>query len=65
MSIDKAGQLVDFIKECVQMHGATPHTDVYVRDGVDGPMKRISQVKMMRDDRGQAIILETSAILVS
>lgn len=65
MSIEKAGQLIDFVKECALTHGATPHTDIYVRHGADGPMQRISQVKMMRDDRGVAIILETSAVLLS
>jgi hypothetical protein len=64
-SVRKAGELVAFVKECVENHGATPHTEVYVRRGKDGPMERIAQVKMMRDDRGQAIILETSTVLVS
>lgn len=64
-SCTKAGELVAYVKECVQQHGASVHTEVYVRDGVDGPLKRIGQVKMMKDDRGVAIILETSVILVS
>lgn len=40
-------------------------TEVYVRDGADGPLKRIEMVKMMADDRGQCIILQTSPVLVS
>lgn len=63
--IDKAGELVDYIKECVQTHGATPHTYVYVREGESGPLKRIAVVKMFDDPRGRAIILETSPLLVS
>jgi hypothetical protein len=63
--IDKAGQLIAFIKECVVSHGATPHTYIYVREGATGPLKRVAQVKMMEDPRGRAIILETSPILVS
>lgn len=63
--IDRAGQLVDYVKECVQSHGATPQTYIYVREGENGPLKRIAQVKMVEDPRGCAIILETSAILVS
>jgi hypothetical protein len=64
-AVTKAGELVAYVKECVQNHGANTHTEVYVRRGSDGPLERIAQVKMMKDDRGQAIILETSAILVS
>ena len=63
--IDKAGELVDYIKECVVSHDATPHTYIYVREGAEGPLKRIAQVKMMKDPRGLAIILETSPILIS
>lgn len=63
--IDKAGQLVDFIKECVVSHGATPHTYIYVRNGRDDPLKRIAQVKMFDDPRGRAIVLETSDVLIS
>jgi hypothetical protein len=64
-AVEKAGELIDHIKICVQEHNATPHTPIYIRDGAAGPMKRISQVKMMKDDRGLAIILETSTILLS
>lgn len=59
MSVDKAGELIDYVKEAALNHGASPHTPVYIRDGADGPLKRISQVKMMQDQRGIAIILET------
>lgn len=63
--IDKVGQLIAFIQECVQSHEATRETYIYVRDGADGPLKRIAQVKMMQDPRGRAIILETSPILIA
>lgn len=63
--IDKAGELIDYIKECVVSHGATPHTYIYAREGTNGPLKRIAQVKMMEDPRGRAIILETSPVLIS
>ncbi len=63
--IDRAGQLVDYIKECVVSHGATPMTYIYVREGAEGPLKRVATVKMMEDPRGRAIILETSPILIS
>lgn len=65
MSVQKAGELVAYVKECVVSHGATPMTEVYVREGPDGPMKRIDEVKMMKDDRGTCIILQTSPVLVS
>lgn len=65
MTIDKTGQLIDYVKEAALNHNATPHTPIYVRDGADGPLKRISQVKMMEDVRGLAIIIETSAVLIS
>ena len=63
--IDKVGQLIDHIKECANSHGATAHTYIYIREGADGPLKRIAVVKLMTDLRGTAIILETSPILVS
>lgn len=65
MSVQKAGELVAYVKECVQAHGATPHTDIYVRDGTNGPLRQISDVKMIKDERGTAIILETSVVLQS
>jgi len=65
VEIDKAGQLIDFVKECAQSHGATPQTPVFIRDGADGPMKRISQIKMGEDVRGRYIVLETSPVLLS
>ena len=63
--VNCAGALVDFVRECVQQHNATPFTPVFVRDGADGPMKRIVGVKMGVDQRGVYIVLETSAVLVS
>jgi hypothetical protein len=65
VAVEKAGELIEYVKECAQSHGATPHTPIYIRQGADGPMQQINQVKMMKDDRGLAIILETSAILLS
>lgn len=60
--IDKAGELIAYIKECVMSHKATPHTYIYVREGEGGPLRRIEQVKMFEDSRGRAIILQTSAL---
>lgn len=62
--IDKAGELVAYIKECVVTHDATPHTYIYVREGEDGPLRRIEMVKMFKDPRGRAIVLQTSPISV-
>ena len=62
-NIKCAGELVAYLTECAQSHGATPHTPVYIRLGADGPMYSIGQVKMMEDLRGRAIILEGSVIL--
>jgi hypothetical protein len=63
--VEKAGQLIAYVKECAMSHGATPMTEVYVRQGDDGPMLRIEAVKMMEDPRGRCIILQTSPVLVS
>ena len=64
-NIKCAGELVAYIRECVQSHGATPQTAIYIRLGQDGPMYSIGQVKMMEDLRGRAIILEGSVILAN
>jgi hypothetical protein len=63
-NVNCAGALVDFVKECVVEHNATAFTPIFVRNGADGPMQQIAQVKMGDDGRGQYIVLETSPILV-
>lgn len=60
-----AGALVAFVRECVQSHGANVDTPIFVREGADGPMRSIADVKMGIDPRGRYIVLETSPILVS
>lgn len=59
--------LMDFIGECAKKHGADGDTEVFVREGADGPMRRIAAVKMGQDNvrRGVYLVFETSAILIS
>lgn len=59
------GELIAHIKECAMSYGANPRTEIFVRDGADGPMKQIAQVKMGADARGRYIILETSPVIVN
>ncbi len=55
----KAGEVIDHIIAAVEQHGATPHTDVHVRIGEDGPMYRLANLKGCQDQRGFTLILET------
>ena len=60
--IDNAGQLVDYIKEAVESHGATPLTEVRVRIGTLGAEYRIHQLTAVQDQRGFSLLLQTSAV---
>lgn len=57
-TINKAGELVQHISAAAQEHGLSPLSDVFVRDGPDGILRRINHVKGFRDQRGFALILE-------
>lgn len=60
--INKAGELVDHVREAVTQHGATPHTEVRVRIGSMGPVYRIQQMKGVSDGRGLHLLLELCVV---
>lgn len=57
-SIDKAGELVQHMTAAATEHGLSPLSDVFVRDGPAGCLRRVQYVKGFRDQRGFALILE-------
>jgi len=57
-----AGILVDTIKMAVQENGCTPHTEMKVRIGTNGPVYNIKAVKGQKDQRGLRLILETEIL---
>lgn len=61
--IRNAGELIDHVKAAVEQHGATPHTEIMIRLGPDGPLYGIAQMKALQDNRGFALILEASAVI--
>ena len=58
MTIKKAGELVQYLATAAEQHGLSPLSDVFVRDGPAGALRRIQHVKAFRDQRGTAMILE-------
>lgn len=62
--IQKVGQLIEYIKVCVSENGADQFTPIFIRQGIDGPMRPIEGVKMGRDARGLYIVLETSSSII-
>jgi hypothetical protein len=57
-TIKKAGELVQHLTAAATEHGLSPLSDMFVRDGPAGPLRRIQYVKAFRDQRGPAMILE-------
>lgn len=64
LSVQNAGELVDFVRAAVQEHKATPATRVVVRIGAFGQEYVVEQVKMAQDRRGLTIILQTAVLPV-
>lgn len=62
MSIDKTGQLVDYIRAAVEQAGAKPDTAIRVRIGETGPEYRIEQLKGVEDQRGFRLVLQTAIL---
>jgi hypothetical protein len=58
----KAGELVDYIIEAVQQHGATQQTELRVRVGTLGPVYLINNLKGVSDQRGFSLLLELSPL---
>jgi hypothetical protein len=56
--IKKAGELVQHISAAATEHGLSPLSDIFVRDGQTGALRRIQHLKAFRDQRGTALILE-------
>lgn len=62
MSIQNAGELIDYVMAAVQQHNATPHTELRVRVGSLGPVHRIKELKGVQDQRGFSLLLELESI---
>jgi hypothetical protein len=62
VTIQKTGELVEYIMAAVQQHGATPHTDIFVRIGELGPVYRIAGLTGQADQRGMRLILQTEVV---
>lgn len=62
MSINKTGQLVDYIRAAVETAGAKPETEIRVRIGENGPEYRIEKLMGSEDQRGFRLLLQTSAL---
>jgi hypothetical protein len=57
--IDKVGHLVDTITNAVMENGLTSRGDVFIREGRNGPERRIENVVVRRDLQGICIIIQT------
>lgn len=58
-TIDKAGELVQYLAAAASPeNGLSPLSDVFVREGPTGPLRRIQHVKGFKDQRGTALVLE-------
>jgi hypothetical protein len=60
-TIKKAGELVQHLAAAadpVNGHGLSPFSDIFVRDGPAGKLRRIQYVKAFQDERGTALVLE-------
>lgn len=57
-NIKKAGELVQYLTAAATEHGLSPLSDIFVRDGPEGKLRRIQFVKAFKDDRGTALVLQ-------